>query len=318
MFTIAMRGLITFLMVLSLGLANYTFAQSKKILKSSSRSQNGMLYLNEAISLEKDDPTKALDLLQQSLQEAISTKDVGVEAESYFLLGKINGNSGQYDLAIVYFEKAKTSFKRIKDEDGIYKVSKSLAEAYAKNKVYSTEGYHNNSKKEQGNNNDLALKEYDFFISLAKKRANKIDQIEAHQAKAKIYQSTGKYELSLQELNVAESLNIDNKKVETSKLSELKIQKGNVYEAQSKNDKAYEQYKESEALSNSINDQRGILNSNTMQSNLLSKEGKKEEAVKKRKESLSLFKNRNKSEEYNLDKLKVESSWSGTSAGWKY
>ena len=298
MFTSDMKVLFTILTCVILMFSLEAYGQEKKKIRSSYEQDQSEIYLKEAENVQDDDPTKSTEYLQQALQEAIKNKNHLAEGEAYYLLGNINSNAQQYDLAVGYYKKSKQAFNKVGNNEGLYKVTQALANAYKNNKEYN-----------------IALQEYASFLSLARRYSNVDDQITSLQARASIYQALGNSELALAELDQAENLALDGKKV-NPKLSNVKLQRGEVLESQAKDEEAYQQYQESGEVAKSLNDKQGVINSNFVQSKYLNKRGRRKEGLNKQKENLSLLQEERNEEsieaeeevlnEYNKPSFKVE------------
>ncbi len=265
-----MKAALTFLMVITCCLCLQLKGQekSRKLEYSKKSSINS---LDRAKQIQGEDPAGAIDHIQDAIRIAVESNDRFTEGKSYHLLGEINFNSLQYDIAITYLEKAKGIFEAIGANNEIYQTQKLLARAYASNFQY-----------------ERAKAEYNLVLASAIEKGSINDQIFAHQAIADIYKKEGRLDEALQELDKAEKIGESGNSMD--KLVEVKLQRGEILEAQSNDAEALNEYQSSEDLSRTLNNQKGVISSNRSQSRLLNKAGRKSEAVKKQKENLSFLK----------------------------
>ncbi len=280
-FTITMKSIFTFFLFF-IYIHQASFAQDGSKKKTYSRAQNGAEYIIEAEKLSSSNPAKSIELLQQALEIAITTKDYYTEGESYALLGKINTNAQQYDLAINYYKKAKTAFKKGNYDRKLFLVDTALANALKENKQY-----------------EEALSLYDILLNRAINEKNIENQISVYRAKAEILKKTFEFNNALNNLKIAERLAKNLKSGENIGAA-IKLEIGEIYEKQSKNQQALKEYNASEQISLSQNDKQGVLNSYSKQSKLLEKEGRKKEAVDNQLKSLNYL-NQGNTASYELD-----------------
>ena len=78
----------------------------KKINKSYAKEQTSSSLLQQARSLKEKNPTKAILLVEESINKAGKREKRQVEAEAYYLLGEIYERIGQNDLALQRYQEA--------------------------------------------------------------------------------------------------------------------------------------------------------------------------------------------------------------------
>lgn len=281
-----MKTIFTFLLYIFL-IQQASFAQDVVKKKSYSRSQSASENMMEAEKLSNSNPANSIELLQNALEQAITTKDYYTEGESYALLAKINSNAQQFDLAINYYKKAKTAFNKGNYTNKITQVNQSLANALKANGQF-----------------EEALLLYNNLLNRAINEKNIEQQISIYRAKAEIFKQTSELSEALNYLKKAEQL-ANNLNSSENLSAAIKLEIGEVYEKQSKNQKALQEYSASEQISLSQNDRQGVLNSYSKQSKLLEKEGRKKEAVDNQIKSLNYL-NQPNADSYELDESEDE------------
>ncbi len=103
----------TFISLLLIFLTATSFGQEKKMrFKSVSKrkielSQDVPTLLNKAELEQKENPTKALDLIEEALAISITENDHYNQAKCYKLIGEINEDISEWDLAILNYDLAK-------------------------------------------------------------------------------------------------------------------------------------------------------------------------------------------------------------------
>ena len=83
-----------------------TLTAQKKIKKSYSKEQTSTSLLQQARALQDKNPTKAILLVEESINKAKKKEKRQIESEAYFLLGEIYEEIGQNDLALQRYQEA--------------------------------------------------------------------------------------------------------------------------------------------------------------------------------------------------------------------
>ncbi len=237
-----MHVLKTILFVFLTFLSTSLIAQNKsKSLKRSSEKADTEVYLEEADRLKNDDPSASLDQLERALAVSIENKDVVQEGRCYILIGEINENIQEWNLAKENYEKAFKIF--VKDNSQLEFLKKSLTglgNAYMNLGDYaSAQNYYSLLLKNKENYYDewnalLLLSEllyrsgkYEQALSYAdraEKAAEKLRYksipVEIQNQKAKIYASIN--ELDKAQMTYNKSLNQNNDFEEPAILSTQK------------------------------------------------------------------------------------------------
>ena len=107
----------------------------KRVYKSNPKNLYSLI--DSARLYEKLNPAKSFDYIEEALKQSLESQDKLGEALSYQVLGNINSNLNQPDLAISYYNKAAAIFNSIPNQNQLYQTYSNLAGAYYQNNDYA-------------------------------------------------------------------------------------------------------------------------------------------------------------------------------------
>lgn len=206
--------------------------------------------IDSARLYESSNPNRSFDYIEQALKGSLESQDKKGEALSYQVLGNINLNLNQSDLAISYYNKAAAIFNSIQNQNQLYQTYNSLANACYQNNDYTN-----------------ALYYYKEVLNYHRKRNNTNAITETKKNMARVYQQNEQSDKALKLLN--EILETESQKGNTREVIEIQNQIGAVYydekkevealDAYTKSAKIAERSADKEALSNTLKNQSKVL-----------------------------------------------------------
>ena len=111
--------------------------------------------LDSARYYKGKDPALAFDFVLQMMDIAIREKDRYAQGECYHVIGDINLNVKQYDLAIDNYNKALEIFRDIKQEEKAYELEALLGKTYeAKDELEMSESLYQSNVNTAMNSSD--------------------------------------------------------------------------------------------------------------------------------------------------------------------
>jgi len=245
---------------------------AQRKLKFSYQSADHQL-LDSANYYLKTDPARAFDFVLQAMDLAIKDKDVETQAECYMIIGHINYEVEQYDLAIDNYTKARSIYRGSGQEDKLYEVEALLG------KVYEA-------------NNELDKSE-SFYKSSAEKARQKSDTKKVRSSKRKlanVYQKKGEESKAIKELEEVKQMDV----LEGDRREQL-LTNQQLIEAYLANQpqRALDLSAENESIANSANDTIALLNTLQTRANIYGKLGRSEEKIQTLQKSITVRKQQN-------------------------
>lgn len=289
-------------------------AQEKKL----NSTQNGYALLQRAKALPTSRAKEALELIEQALIEGLRTENLGLQAESYQLLGSINKDLNQFDLAMENYTKASQLYIKSGNNTGYLSTLKALGDL-----------------SKQTGKNEKALNYYQRYLALAEKKpesksldydreeipskkrkvaaeskmaertaassnssykwsADKNFTTELDQVKlsmSEIYGYQKRYNESMDALNSVSGNSEENFYQTPSTETDLLVNelKGDLLEKQNKDDAALELYKINAAAANTLNKPVVEARANDKIADIYSEQNKIEQAIELRKRSINIY-----------------------------
>lgn len=224
----------------------------------------------------ESDSKKAFQFIEKVLPQAVKSHNIEIEAECYTVLGKINANLEQYDLAEQYFRKAVKLYERLKRKEKIGEVYELIVQTKDKAEQYD----------------DIVIISdsiADTDIELNSTQRLKQYKAKAYFKKGQLDEAAELYEEVLGEDSL--SLNKDEK-------ANTNIQLAEVYTQQRRYDEALTNITNAEQLSRSLYDTVSLLNSLDERSNVFRAQGRFDDELLTRQEQFAL--NESRKDTFNL------------------
>ncbi len=258
-------------------------------------------------------PSEAYDDIEQALEMSINSRDEKGEANSYYILGKINHEQRQYYLAVQNFQKAIGLFRKLNNNDRLYQSYLKIADAYKANEQYnealhyynlfvhndsiwdSREGFSRDSTKDDIHSSKSSI--------LKVKKEKNGDILRAKQEIADIYyvqnqlsQSTQEYEKVLHE---HKKMNNKSGVITTmNRLADISVDMDQPEEA-------LKLYRESQQQAIDMGDDQAVSESYRNISNVYRQKGEVDNELRMRKESLDYNKNTGNIQGQSLDNYEI-------------
>ncbi len=236
-------------------------------LKRMPDSQNVNTYaLIDSAKAQVNQPQKSFDLIEKALVQSIQNKNVLGEGLSYQVLGMINVNLGQHDLAIDYYQKAITIFTRLKRNDHLNQTYGLLGDAYF------ALGDDMNS--------------YNSYEKYLKTAPHPSISTQAKYKLAVVHEKNGRYNEALKLINqvLAHEQEVNNKQGIIDAQNRL----GGIYSHLNQNDQAIANYQQSAKIAGEISDKKALTNTLREQSSTLRKSRRFDEELQIRHELLDI------------------------------
>jgi len=269
--------------------ANITFAQkSGREYNKSLFLDSGSVYIDSAKAMSLNSPLKAIEVINKAIEWSIRKNEPFNESEAYLILGTIQQNRGQHDLAISQFRKSIQALDRLEHPKNKYsdtkrsnfKTSIILQEIRFTNYLYSAQSHINLNN----------LIKADEFVKLCLSGAFNnlpIEQInEAKRAEAQILILKGQTNQAIQKLN---SL-IESEKLNKNKAGEIEtlLQLGFVYKQIGNLNQSKESYNIAKRLAEQYRLSNLAQKANEQLAILYQNEGNYDDEINARNNSLNL------------------------------
>jgi len=260
-----------------------TGAQNKKVSSYSRLPENTML--DSAQFYEKTNPALAYDFVEQALEQAIKERNRNDEADCYAIIGNINYNVQQFDLAIDNYNKALTILSKNKKSKKTSNIRKLLAKAHEANNnlELSAELYQESAKEAQSNSDNRELKESKTNL-------------------ANVYQKKGEEDKAIKELEEVRQMNIDEGNVPAQMLSNQQLI--DVYKKDQPT-RALELSEENEGFAAAYMDTAKLLNTLQSKAEVYKYMGNQDEQLNILQQSLKVRKQQDDIEGQSEDNLKI-------------
>jgi len=255
---------ITFFLFLS------TEASAQRKWSSSYQQTSGSVLLDSANHHKVSDPALAFDFVLKAMDKAIKDKDRMAQGECYIIIGSINYQVEQYDLAIDNYNKARQIFKDVGQEEKLYKVESLLGQAYeANNELDKSESLYKSSVVRASENADTKK------FRLSKRKL------------ANVYQKKGEEGKAIKELEEVRQLDLDEGDVREQLLTNQQL-----IQAYSTNQPqmALDLSNESEMMASSSNDTIALLNTLQERANIYGKLGRSDDKINTLQQSIDVRK----------------------------
>ncbi len=159
------------ILLFSLALSVFSIGQSQTKSGRISATQK----VDEANKQVISNPSNAFSLAGEALELSYTTKDKKAEASAYNTLGTLYYNSGDFNKAVSYFNKAKSIYTSVKDAKNEEYTLKYLAKSYeALNQAEKSSSYYDQA--EQKSNSSIAKTDYRLANSKVKKTQGKNEE----------------------------------------------------------------------------------------------------------------------------------------------
>ena len=272
---IHMRKIIPYLVLLvAFMVVQSSYGQRGKIIKSSfSRTGPDIFQLLDSADFYSIlNPTKALDFVEKGLEASLNSQDEKSEAQCYHILGVINYNLDQYDLAINHFGKSMEINERLKVEEGLYLNALWLGRAHEAREEYA-----------------LSLEYYLAVQEKARSKGNTDGLIMTKNQIGELYFKQNQDEMALK--NFKEVLEIETKANNVEGIAEANEKIGQVLVRQNKDGEALGYYEAQEVASWNSNSLEGVSRSYTNQSNVYKKKKDFGNELKFRQKNIDIYSN---------------------------
>lgn len=190
---------INIIVAFTLGFAFNLSAQKK--MSSYSRHQSNPM-VDSARIYEQSNPALAFDFIEKALEQAIQLKDIQAEVDCYTVIGNINYNLQQFDLAIENYQKALKVLKKDKNKKKHYTLSNLLAKAH-----------------EANNNLDQSEELYRQSAIEAEEDYDSEELKESKKNIANVYQKKGEGDKAIKELEEVRQMDIDEGNISSQMIS---------------------------------------------------------------------------------------------------
>lgn len=269
---------------------NFAFSQkSSREFYSISQRDSVILYIDSAQSLASRSPLKAAEIVNKAIEWSIRNNEPINESKAYFVLGNIQQNMAQHELALAQFRKSMQALSRAEKVKGKFAESKKLnykansndnSELWFNNYLRSAQSYSylKNAKKAD---EFIKLCLSNRFIGLPTKQIN-----EANRTEAQILAQKGQSNQAIQNLNLL----IEGEKRDKNKFGEIEamLLLGQIY----KQIGNYSKAKETLNLAKNLADQNRLSNlaqkANEQLAGLYQREGNLDDEINARYNSLNL------------------------------
>jgi len=279
-----MLRLQSFITIVFLLVVFLSIAQEKSSKSSYKKLPPAEINLQKAEDTYEKNPKSALLEIEKALKIAIGEKNVGAEAQAYFLLGKINFNQSLYEQAVADFSKARILFARTGNENQLWESEKMLALSL-----------------EKSNRLQEAEIVYQRLLDQAEKKNDTGKIIDTRSSLGRVSGEKGDYSKALNEYEKV--LDLEESRQNTTGVIHTNKAIGEVFEKQNKNREALEFYSRSEELARHADDAKSVISASKNIKEVYRKEGRIEDELSLRLRSLSEYERKNNlsaaGEEYN-------------------
>ncbi len=263
----------------------YTQQKSSKVQSREQEVDLEELFYSAEQSIKRD-PQAAFDDLEKSLEISIKNKDKLGEGRTYFLLGEVNSEFQQYDLAVSYYNRAVGIFENLDVPDQMNQAYYKLAWAYEQQLFY-----------------DKSLDYYKKYLEYVEKKKNTDEIIKVKYDIARIYTREEKYNKALTEYNSI--LRTEEERKNKTGIATANSHLGEIYLKQENTEQAIYNYKKSVQVAEETRDDKIVTYSlrNLGKAYRQSKQYDKEMEVQQR--SRSINEESNKLDEVYTDNLNI-------------
>jgi two-component system, LytTR family, sensor kinase len=203
--------------------------QKTSISKIGRQNTHTKSYIDSAQKNITSNPTKAFTFIEKALKLSMETKDQNSEAMCYKLLGDINKNLGQYDLAANYYNKAETQYSANNDELNLNNTYLALGDVNYLNKNYAT-----------------SIKYYLQSQKYINKYGTIAQQVEVKNKLATVYRVSGQSTKAIDEYN--DVLELEQKQSNSAGYAATQNTIGETYQQVNQKQKALAAFKKSESV----------------------------------------------------------------------
>lgn len=184
---------------------NFAFSQkSSREFYSISQRDSVILYIDSAQSLASRSPLKAAEIVNKAIEWSIRNNEPINESKAYFVLGNIQQNMAQHELALAQFRKSMQALSRAEKAKG--KFAESKKNSYESSSTNNSDLWFNNYLRSAQSYSYLKnAKKADEFIKLC--LSNQFSSLptkqirEAKRIEAQILVQKGKSNQAIQNLN---------------------------------------------------------------------------------------------------------------------
>jgi two-component system, LytTR family, sensor kinase len=216
--------------------------QKSSISKIRTQSTQAKSYIDSAQKKIESDPTKAFTFIEKALKNSMETRDQKSEAMCYKLLGDINKNLGQFDLAVNYYNKAKNQYLANNDEFNLNNTYLALGDVNYLSKNYTN-----------------SIKYYLQAQKYINKNGSITQKVEVKNKLASVYRVSGQATKAIDVYN--DVLELEQKQSNRAGYAATQNTIGETYQQVNQKQKALAAYKKSESIAKETGDKDVLVNS---------------------------------------------------------
>jgi tetratricopeptide (TPR) repeat protein len=259
----------TFLFLLLIFITLTANGQKTSFSKVRMRDTKAQLYIDSAQYFTAVNPTKSFFYVEKALKISLENRDKSTEANCYKVLGDLNNNLGQYDLAINYYHKAENQYIINNDQPNLNKTYLLLGDACYLNKDYAA-----------------SKKYYQLYQKYINKQGSTAQKIEIKNKLAGLYQGSGQTSKAIEEYS--DVLEMEQQQNNSKGYVAAQNKLGESYEQSNQKTKALAAYKKSENVAKKTGDNEAVVSSLKKQSEVLRSNEAYDDELKVRNEIIQI------------------------------